>query len=139
MFLEVALFRANEEFDFLEVIMKAKWYVATLIMLCKVTNEMSELFTCDEQIRLIRATDSEQAYEKALRFGKDEEHSYMNSDGNEVFWEFIGLEDLEELFDETIRDGREIRSRISNQLRPFDRIRVKEDLTVFLSNRSRQG
>ena len=112
--------------------MKKQWYVATLIVQCRVGDQQDGPFTCDEQIRLIRAVDAEEAYQKALQLGKGEEVVYQNSDGEDVFWEFVGLEDLEELFDKTISDGREIRSRLSEQDRPSELVCDKAALSVFV-------
>lgn len=91
--------------------MQEKWYVATLIMKCKVTSADSGPYTFDEQVRLLQAANEAVAYEKAVALGKSQEISYQNKCNEEVFWQFEGLSSLEEL-ESTIEDGIEIYSRL---------------------------
>lgn len=112
---------------------KKQWYVATLIIRCRVANEPAP-YTCDEQIRLIRARSPEKAYEKAIKLGKEQEVNYLNENGEDVYWEFLGLEELHEL-EEPIRDSLEIRSRLSEQIDPALKVVPKERLWVFQSNK----
>jgi hypothetical protein len=105
-----------------------KWYVATLIVQCRVANEPPS--TCDEQIRLIHAVDADHAYEKALWLGKQEEITYLNEYGETVCWEFIGLENLEEL-EGRLRDGVEIKSRLMDCGATFVKTTPKVELSVF--------
>jgi len=91
--------------------------------------------SCFEQIHLIEAEDGDLAYKKALQLGKTHEHSYENYEGNTVYWEFVGLENLEELLDEMIQDGSEIRSRVLLVEDPQKLVRDKEGLTIFISEK----
>jgi hypothetical protein len=117
--------------------MSTTWYVATLILKCEIENDPQIPATCFEQIHLIEARDGDNAYEKALQIGNSVEHSYKNYQGNTVYWEFVGLENLEEIFDETIQDGTEIRSRRLLVEDPLSLVRGKDGLTVFLSDHIR--
>lgn len=107
-----------------------KWYVATLIMVCKVENEPGP-WTCDEQICVIRATSEQLAYEKALQLGEDSATSYQNVYGQTVQWSFVGLGNLEEILADAIRDGTEIRSRLFGHNEPSKLVLAKEQLSVF--------
>ncbi len=49
---------------------------------------------CEERIINFSARSSRQALQKAKRRGKKGEHSYKNSDGNTVSFEFVGILDL---------------------------------------------
>ena len=109
----------------------SNWYVATLVICSRVENEANRLRTCDEQIRLLRASDSETAYEKAIQLGRAEEVSYQNTYGQTVHWEFVGLVDLEELSIDAIEDGVEIRSRLFRSKNPAHFARPKDELTIF--------
>lgn len=109
----------------------SSWYVTTLVICSRLENEGARLRTCDEQIRLLRASDSETAYEKAIQLGKAEEVAYQNTYGQTVHWEFVGLVDLEELPSETIEDGVEIKSRLFRSKNPTHLARSKDELTVF--------
>lgn len=106
-----------------------RWYVATLIVQCRVADNSPG--TCDEQIRILLATDADAAYEKAMQLGKAEELSYLNGYGETVYWEFVGLENLEELFADDLQDGVEIRSRLFDCGDPTRRVSAKTDLRVF--------
>jgi Domain of unknown function (DUF4288) len=107
------------------------WYIATLVVASRVEDD-HDVQTCDEQIRAIRAPNAEVAYEKALRIGKNEENSYKNMYDQTVTWEFIGLENLEEL-DDSMHDGVEIRSRLFGHKDPSSLVRSKPNLSVFLA------
>jgi len=86
----------------------AQWFVAVRLVRCRVGEHQYENFLCDQQIRLIQGLDHEGALEKALLIGAAEEHHYLNEDGETVYWEFVGIVQLEEL--ETLHDGLEIHS-----------------------------
>lgn len=117
--------------------MKPKWYVATLILKCTVGNQSTGPWTCQEQIRLLKATKHDEAYQKALELGKGEEHSYTNADGEPVVWEFIGVEDLAELSVSRISDGDEIRTRIWEDNDPQEFIHEKDDFTAYRAERNK--
>lgn len=62
----------------------------------------------DEQLRLFVATDSKEAYNKALTKGMEEETYYMNEKNEWVHWEFKGITEITQV--ETIEDGMQIGS-----------------------------
>jgi hypothetical protein len=105
--------------------METTWYVATLIMRCRVNGDETGPWTCDEQIRLLQASDEETAYQKALALGKDEEHAYANTYDQTVSWEFVGLAGLDEVLDQSLHDGCEIRSRLFTDPDPTHLIHVE--------------
>lgn len=96
---------------------------------------------CDEQIRILRAPDEDAAFKKALQLGKDQEHSYENSEGEVIKWEFIGMENVEELVGDSVEDGTEIRSRIFEHHDPRTIIREKEKLLIYraIHNKDRKA
>ena len=105
------------------------WYIATLVIAIKVDGGSDDP-TCEEQIRAIRAPNAEAAYEKAMQLGMSGETAYLNMYEQTVTWEFIGLDDLNEL-DNTMHDGVEIRSRLFGHRNPSSLVRSKADLSVF--------
>jgi len=117
--------------------MKSTWYVVTQIMASRVENHDEKLISCFEQIHLIKAKDGQAAYEKSLELGKSQEHSYKNQEGNDVYWEFVGLSNLEEILDVKIKDGTEIRSRYLIVEDPNLLVRDKKGLTIFISEEIR--
>lgn len=98
--------------------MSEQWYVATLLMQIRVAGDQVGPFTCDEQIRLLRAMDESTAYLKAMEIGRNEEHAYQNMYGQTVTWKFVGLVWLDELMDQAIEDGVEIKSRLFSHTEP---------------------
>lgn len=112
------------------------WYVATIIMRSTKLGRDEPHWTCEEQIRVIRAPDAETAYRKAVELGKREELSYKNIYGETVTWDFVGLEDLVDL-DGAIRDGTEIRYRFFRHADPPDLVTEKDRLSIFLAEQNR--
>jgi hypothetical protein len=117
--------------------MSNSWYVVTLILKCMIEGQSQRPITCFEQIHLIEAGEDTYAYDKALRLGKSQEHSYNNDEGKTISWEFVGIQNLEEILDETIHDGIEIRNRRLLVDDPLTLVRDKDGLTVFISENIR--
>ncbi len=113
--------------------MELAWYVITIVVKCKVAEGpvMPGEWGCSQDIHLVRAADREAAYERALEIGKSAETSYLNDQGQLVKWEFVGLENVEELASRVIRDGMEIWSRIFYTSDPEALVVGKEGLSVF--------
>jgi hypothetical protein len=113
--------------------LKQTWYVATIILKCEVAAEPvdPDEWTCIQNIHVLRASDREEAYQKALELGKSGEVTYLNSDGQDVTWKFVGLQFLEELLTKTIRDGTEIWGHVFHSQNPDALVVEKEGLDVF--------
>jgi len=114
------------------------WYVATLLFECNIENRSERLPTCDEQLRLVSAEDNEEALQKSLLLGNQEEVSYENVYGDVVSWRFLGLVELEEIDADSIGDGTEIKSRLLRCKEPKKRVHKKEDLTVYRWEREKR-
>jgi hypothetical protein len=106
-------------------------------MKCRIEGQPQIPVTCFEQVHLIEAENDDSAYEEAIQLGKSEEHSYKNFQGRTVYWEFVGLENLEEILDETLQNGTEVRSRRLIVDDPSTLVRGKERLTIFISKKIR--
>jgi uncharacterized protein (UPF0548 family) len=119
--------------------MKPSWYVATVVIQCIIEGHSSGPWTCDEQIRVLRALDDDSAYEKALQLGKGEEHSYENADGQIVSWKFVGISDLEVISSASIKDGTEIKTHLFKSQEPSELVLPKDQLTVFQWELERQN
>lgn len=111
------------------------WYVAELIVSCRVGKSPKGKALYDRQVKVLRASTPEAAHNRALELGKEENHSYKNSAGERVFWRFVGLGNLEELHSRAISDGTEICSRLQRG-DPKSEVRRKRDLTVFWAERN---
>lgn len=53
--------------------------------------------TCEERIVHFDASTAKDALRYAKRYGRDEQHSYKNSNGGKVFFEFVGVLELLQL------------------------------------------
>jgi len=114
-----------------------RWYVVEVIVRCRVGKSSKRRALYDRQIKVLRASNDEAAYGRALELGKAENHSYKNSAGEKVYWEFVGLGNLETLQEKKISDGTEIHSRLERGS-PKSEVRRKRDLTVFWAERNKR-
>ena len=112
------------------------WYVAKLILQCRLSPDDPGPWTFDEQIRVIMAGNSEDAYQKALGFGRTAESHYLNADGVDVNWVFCGLSELD-IIGPSIEDGTEVASQRSESANVGGFVREKDDLAVFWFERNR--
>jgi hypothetical protein len=106
-----------------------RWYIAVLVVASRVDGASAEPLL-DLQLRLIRAVDDEQAYERAVEVGSQATHSYRNADGAVVSWQCLGLNDLRELGEQELVHGVEVFSQLTR--RPATELLVaKEQLICF--------
>src|SRR5882724_10070135 len=103
-----------------------KWYVAEIIVRCRVGKARGRKLLYDRQIKVLRAASHETAYKCALSLGKVENHRYKNRAGKIVYWEFVGLADLNALREGKINDGTEIHSSLQRG-DPKSKVRAKRD------------
>ena len=117
-----------------------KWYSARIVTQCKVNGKPSQgkQFLFDESVVLIHARSANDAYHKAIKYGKKREVVYKNSNSDKVSWHFCGLFDLDELLNQTIGSGVEISSvrKLASDKRSVT-VR-KHQLTVFWDMRNRK-
>lgn len=85
--------------------MTSEWYLAELVM--KITVAGDPRNVVHQNLVLVRASSSDEAYEKALQFGKNGEVSYDNPAGKAVQIRFEGISDLTEIY-EDLEDGAEL-------------------------------
>ncbi|MES2565254.1 MAG: DUF4288 domain-containing protein [Bacteroidota bacterium] len=63
----------------------------------------------DEQVRIVEASNEEEAFHKARAIGRHEEETFFNHDNKIVLWKFIDVVDLYCL--SNAKDGEQIYSR----------------------------
>ena len=87
-----------------------KWYLAKLVfrIVCGDGNHTAQF---DEQLRLISAYDSDEAFEKAKFMGREEQETFYNQKQQLVQWKFIDIPELYRLTE--LIDGAELYSRIN--------------------------
>ena len=110
------------------------WYALRLILKCTVGNQISD-FLCDEQVRLIEASNAEEAYTKALQLGQEEECEYLNSEQQKVKWTFEGLFDLDCI--DSLEDGVEITSKRFIAQSSDNLIVSKDQLSIFFKDNNK--
>ena len=105
------------------------WFGIKLIVECRVDGDYPPL--CDEQLRLVSATDLAASLEEANRLGAEEEREYMNADGALVRWRFAGIADIEELSFDTVYSGVEVQSTLHRGVAGVDLVAAEGRLTAF--------
>jgi hypothetical protein len=85
------------------------WYLAKMVyrILCGDGNHTAQF---DEQLRLIVASDEEEAFSKAQQIGRKEEDCFLNIKQQSVHWQFINVSELYRLSE--LIDGAELYSSI---------------------------
>jgi len=86
-----------------------KWYLAKIVFRIICGNGMHTA-QFEEQLRLIGAANEEEAFNKALQRGQQEEESFYNQHRQIVEWKFIDVAELHQLAEMT--DGAELYSSI---------------------------
>ena len=89
-----------------------KWYLAKIVyrIICGDGDHTAQF---DEQLRLIKAINKEEAFHKATRVGKAEEEIFLNDKQELVQWRFINIAALYKLGD--LIDGAELYSHIEEK------------------------
>jgi len=111
---------------------ETSWYAAILIFRGAAGPGWDDERRTERQLRLVRASDPDAAYERALRLGREAEHEYANEAGERVRWSFAGIAELLEIDDAELRDGSEILSTYSSKDAEL-LTRPREELAVFWS------
>lgn len=92
--------------------MKTKWYLANIIVypVIKHKSKIINKNYCSywDNLILIKAKNADEAYRKAKKYGKGEENSYINTDGNNVIRKFAGIKDLVEVLNSYLDDEQEL-------------------------------
>jgi hypothetical protein len=107
------------------------WYISKIVFSISSANtEHKPQF--DEQLRLIAATSSEEAFLKARKIGLSEEDAYVNDRNNTVKWEFINVSEVIPL--STIADGMELYSSIHETEEANSYIHYVHQKAIFIRN-----
>ena len=88
------------------------WYLAKIVfrIICGDGEHVPQF---DEQLRLIRADDKEDAFRKAQSVGEREQETFLNRKEQMVQWRFINVSELYRLSE--LIDGAEVYSRIEEK------------------------
>lgn len=85
-----------------------KWFVAKIIF--KISSEGAKAYQFDEHLRLIAASNFEEAFLKARILGVSEEETLITDRNKTLKWEFINVAEIVPITD--LKDGSEIYSSI---------------------------
>ncbi len=85
------------------------WYISKIVFRIATENPQ-EKFQFDEQLRLISADSTEEAFHKAKYIGIREEDTFMNDQNKAVRWEFINVSEVISLG--SLQDGTEVYSQL---------------------------
>ena len=88
------------------------WYLAKIVFRIS-CGDGKHAAQFDEQLRLIRGNDKEEAFLKAQEMGSREEDAFVNKNEQLVRWQFINVSELYRLSD--LIDGAELYSRIEEK------------------------
>ena len=96
-------------------------YAAKLLFQFRVTvgGSYGRRRICEERIVLLQARSAGQAVSKAKRKGRDRQYTYLNSDGNPVDFQFVGVMELKKL--DLVCDEDEAWYEITERLLPMER------------------
>ncbi len=83
------------------------WYISKIVF--SIENAKAAKSQFDEQLRLVAADSTEEAFIKARTIGLKEEETFFNSNQNEVKWEFINVSEIIPM--KRLEDGIELYSR----------------------------
>jgi len=88
------------------------WYLAKIVfrIVCGNGNHTAQF---DEQLRLIRANNKEEAFLKAQLLGSQGEEMFFNNIRQMVHWQFVNVSELYKLSE--LIDGAELYSRIEEK------------------------
>jgi len=109
----------------------AKWYLAELVQELRVAGDPRNVIW--RNLTLVRADSPEDAYQEALRLGRDGDTEYDNPQGNRVEVRFRGLSSLDVIHDE-LENGAELLFSSENSVseeRLAAILQTKESLGVF--------
>ncbi len=81
------------------------WFAVRYFSECVLDNA-EDLY--EDSILLIHAEDEAEALAKGKVSARESNHSYANSRGEDVRWEFREVLDVKQLFDDEIHDGSEV-------------------------------
>ena len=85
------------------------WYITKVVFaITREDQPVAKQF--DEQLRLVKAQDQEEAFLKARTIGLNEEDCFHNDKNKKVKWEFINVSEVLPL--QKLEDGAEVYSRI---------------------------
>jgi hypothetical protein len=110
------------------------WYIAKIVFNISAENTQHKP-QFDEQLRLIAADNSEEAFMKARTLGLSEEDSFLNDQHNKVRWEFINVTEIVSV--KKLEDGMELYSHIHEAEEAKSYIHTAHQKAIFIRMNSK--
>jgi hypothetical protein len=110
------------------------WYIAKIVFNISAENTPHKP-QFDEQLRLIAAENTEEAFYKARTLGISEEDSFLNDQQNRVRWEFINVAEIVRI--NNLEDGSEIYSNIHEAEEAKSYIHTVHQKAIFIRMNSK--
>jgi Domain of unknown function (DUF4288) len=85
-----------------------RWFAALLLFESLHPEEQRIRKLFELQVRLVRASSEQAAWDRANEIGKDQQHSFANVYGNKVEWVLREVVDVVELLDNAMKEGAEV-------------------------------
>jgi hypothetical protein len=105
------------------------WFISKIVFNISSENT-SHRPQFDEQLRLIAASSTEEAFIKARALGLNEEESFLNDQNNKVKWEFINVAEVVPL--SKLEDGMEIYSNVHETEEAGKYIQCVHEKAIFI-------
>lgn len=105
------------------------WFISKIVFNISSENT-SHKPQFDEQLRLIAASSTEEAFIKARKLGLSEEESFLNDQNNKVKWEFINVAEVVPL--SSLEDGIEIYSNVHETEEAKKYIQCVHEKAIFI-------
>lgn len=106
------------------------WHSAVILYACDVGGEVIAEPLRELSIRVFRVDAGESPTLRAEELGKDGEHTYKNSEGEEVSWRYIRVVEIQDLCEEELSDGAEVFSALWRGVDGDAAAQRKSDLSV---------
>lgn len=107
------------------------WFISKIVFNISSENT-SHTPQFDEQLRLISAENTEEAFIKARTIGLNEEHTFFNDQNNKVRWEFVNVAEVVTLG--KLEDGAEVYSSIHETHEAKSYIQCVHQKAIFIRN-----
>jgi hypothetical protein len=88
------------------------WFSAKLLFMAMVKGHEKDDPLCEESIIVLQAEDDSIAKTSASQTAIKMEHDYVNEDGEQVEWKFMGILEVQDLCEETLESGTEVFSHL---------------------------
>ncbi len=108
------------------------WYITKIVFNIAAETSVSQF---DEQLRLVAAENTEEAFHKARTIGLREEDIFYNDNMKEVKWEFVNVAEIIPI--NSLEDGIELYSRIHETEEPKSYIHFVHKKAIALRKNSR--